>query len=329
MKLRSALWLFLNAIMIAKVKPINFPKSYTCQLSSSLTGLPFYTPRECCGQRWISYNKTSLEMALSSKLFGQHLASPIILKTVTRHMENPNSETPLVLSLHGLTGTGKSFVSRLIAESIYHNGMRSKFVHLFITTEHFPHKAHLETYKDQLKQWVKGNVSECPSSMFIFDEMDKMQTDLIDSIKPYLDYHGTIDGVSYGQAIFIFLSNSGGTEIAKKALDFWKTGRNREEINLMDLEKDLTLSVFNNEKNGLWRSSVISEKLVDFYVPFLPLEHKHLVQCGLAEMVARGLKPDQGVVERMAKEYSFFPDEERIFSNQGCKMVSKRLDIYL
>ncbi|XP_062386157.1 torsin-1A-like [Sardina pilchardus] len=182
---------------------------------------------------------------------------------------------------------------------------------------------------DQLKQWVKGNVSACPSSMFIFDEMDKMPTDLIDSIKPYLDYHGTIDGVSYGQAIFIFLSNSGGTEISKVALDFWKKGQNREEINLMDLEKDLTLSVFNNEKSGFWRSSLISEKLVGFYVPFLPLEYKHLVECGLAEMKARGMRPDKDVVERMAKDYSFFPVEERIFSTQGCKMVSKRLDFYL
>lgn len=41
--------------------------------------------------------------------------------------------------------------------------------------------------------------------MFIFDEMDKMQAGLIDSIKPYLDYYENLDGVSYRQAIFIFL----------------------------------------------------------------------------------------------------------------------------
>ena len=53
--------------------------------------------------------------------------------------------------------------------------------------------------------WVKGNVTKCPRSMFIFDEMDKMQPGLIDSIKPYLDYYDNLDGVSYRQAIFIFL----------------------------------------------------------------------------------------------------------------------------
>lgn len=80
---------------------------------------------------------------------------------------------------------------------------------------------------------------------------------------------------------------------------------------------------------GFGRSSVISEHLVDFYVPFLPLEHKHVVQCGLAEMAAKGHWPNLDAAERMAEDYNFFLTEERIFSTQGCKMVAKRLDFYL
>lgn len=60
-------------------------------------------------------------------------------------------------------------------------------------------------YQTQLQQWIKGNVSECATSMFIFDEMDKMHPGLIDGIKPYLDYYDKLDGVSYRKAIFIFL----------------------------------------------------------------------------------------------------------------------------
>ncbi len=44
-----------------------------------------------------------------------------------------------------------------------------------------------------------------PRSMFIFDEMDKMQPQLIDTIKPFLDYNARVDGVSFRNAIFIFL----------------------------------------------------------------------------------------------------------------------------
>lgn len=59
--------------------------------------------------------------------------------------------------------------------------------------------------QDQLQSWIRGNVSICPRSIFIFDEMDKMHAGLIDSIKPFLDYYELLDGVSYRKAIFIFL----------------------------------------------------------------------------------------------------------------------------
>lgn len=59
--------------------------------------------------------------------------------------------------------------------------------------------------QDQLQLWIRGNVSACARSIFIFDEMDKMHAGLIDAIKPFLDYYDHLDGVSYQKAIFIFL----------------------------------------------------------------------------------------------------------------------------
>ncbi|XP_012695365.2 torsin family 1 isoform X2 [Clupea harengus] len=284
---------------------------------------------ETCDVNWIRFNSSNLEVALNKELFGQHVASRVVLKTVTGYMQNPNPKKPLVLSLHGWTGTGKNLMSQLIAESIYHKGMESGFVHLFTATAHFQHQKHLETYKEQLQMWVKGNVTKCPRSMFIFDEMDKMQPGLIDSIKPYLDYYDNLDGVSYRQAIFIFLSNAGGEKIAEVALNFWNAGQEREEIELKDLEMAITLSVFNNKQSGFWHATLIDKHLVDVYVPFLPLEQKHVVQCGLAEMVARKMKPDKEVVERMAQDLNYFPKEHRLFATQGCKVISSRLDYYI
>ena len=74
---------------------------------------------------------------------------------------------------------------------------------------------------------------------------------------------------------------------------------------------------------------MIDKHLVDVYVPFLPLEQKHVVQCGLAEMVARKMKPDKEVVERMAQDLNYFPKEHRLFATQGCKVISSRLDYYI
>ncbi|XP_051537373.1 torsin-1A-like [Myxocyprinus asiaticus] len=284
---------------------------------------------EVCDENWINFNATGLKHDLDTRLFGQHVATQVILKAVTGFMSSENPKKPLVLSLHGWTGTGKNFVSQLIAENIYHKGMSSSFVHLFTATAHFPHEKHIDSYKTQLQEWIRGNVSNCARSMFIFDEMDKMHTGLIDSIKPYLDYYDNLNGVSYRQAIFIFLSNAGGENIVQVALDFWKAGREREEIKLKDLEMALSLSVFNNKNSGFWHTSLIDKNLVDFFVPFLPLEYKHVIQCGLAEMVTKNHVPKQEVVELMAKDLNYFPKEERVFSMQGCKIISSRLDFYI
>ncbi|CAN9504400.1 unnamed protein product [Ophioblennius macclurei] len=284
--------------------------------------------RESCDSKWINYNSTGLQTDLENKLFGQHLASRIIFKALNGFMNNENPKKPLVLSLHGWTGTGKNFVSQLIAENIYREGMDSNFVHVFTSTLHFPHLSHNITYKTQLQQWIKGNVSNCERSMFIFDEMDKMQPGLIDSIKPYLDYYDKLDGVSYRKSIFIFLSNTGGESIIDTTLEFWKEGRQREEIELRDLETALSLSVFNNNKSGFFHTSLIDRNLVDFFVPFLPLEYKHVVQCVMAGMKDRGMDPDKDVADQVARELVYFPKSERVFSVKGCKTIDSKLDYY-
>ncbi|XP_034048656.1 torsin family 1 isoform X3 [Thalassophryne amazonica] len=284
---------------------------------------------ECCRPEWISFNATGLKVDLERKLFGQHIASRIILKAVNGFMSNSNPKKPLVLSLHGWTGTGKNFVSKLIAENIFREGMNSSFVHVFTSELHFPHKGEIETYKSQLQQWVKGNVTNCAHSMFIFDEMDKMHPGLIDSIKPYLDYYDKLDGVSYRKAMFIFLSNAGGDGIIKTALEFWKLGHNREEIGLKDLEDSLSVSVFNDKNSGLWHTSLIDKHLVDYFVPFLPLEHKHIIQCVLAEMKEKRLQPNLDIAHQVATDLVYFPKLDRVYAVKGCKTIASKLDYYL
>ncbi|KAM6985477.1 torsin family 1 [Aplochiton taeniatus] len=327
------LWLVLNStFMTEAIEPIS--TSIAVGMAAAFTGFLASYPNifnyfhECCQPEWITFNRSALEADLNRKLFGQHIASRIILKAVTGFMNNGNPKKPLVLSLHGWTGTGKNFVSQLIADSIYKKGMDSNFVHIFTSELHFPHSNQIETYKSQLQQWIRGNVSSCERSMFIFDEMDKMQPGLIDSIKPYLDYYDKLDGVSYRKAIFLFLSNAGGESITQTTLDFWSGGREREEIQLRDLETALSLSVFNNKKSGLWHTSLIDKNLIDFFVPFLPLEFKHIVQCAMAEMVARDQVPDLDLANELAKDVVYFPKSERVFAVKGCKTIESKLDYY-
>ena len=62
--------------------------------------------------------------------------------------------------------------------------------------------------QDQLRQWIKGNVSICARSLFIFDEMDKMPVGIIEAIKPFIDHYQEVDGIDFRKSIFLFLRSA-------------------------------------------------------------------------------------------------------------------------
>ncbi|XP_053328807.1 torsin-1A-like [Spea bombifrons] len=329
MKLLGSVLFLLLPGLVSPMEPVTM----TIGTVSVLTGLISYYKlncyfRECCNEE-PTFNATALELDFDRKIFGQHLVKMVVVKGVSGFMRNKNPKKPLALSFHGWTGTGKNYVSQILARNIYPEGMSSKFVHQFVATLHFPHAQLLDTYKDQLQTWIRENVTACERSIFIFDEVDKMHPELIDAIKPFLDYYDHIQGVSYRKAIFIFLSNTGGEIISELALDVWKAGKNREDIRLSDVEHRLSLSAFNNKDSGFWHSSLIDKNVIDFFVPFLPLEFQHVKMCVQQELRERGYEVDEEIVANVAKEMTYYPKEEQAYSVKGCKVVSTKLDYYL
>lgn len=79
---------------------------------------------------------------------------------------------------------------------------------------------------------------------------------------------------------------------------------------------------------GLWHSGLIDRNLIDYFIPFLPLEYAHVKSCVRAEMRARGSAVDEDLVNRVAEEMTFFPKDEKIYSDKGCKTVQSRLDFH-
>lgn len=80
---------------------------------------------------------------------------------------------------------------------------------------------------------------------------------------------------------------------------------------------------------GFWHTSLIDKNLVDFFVPFLPLEYRHVVQCVLAEMEAKDLEPKKSVAEQVARDLVYSPKSERVFAVKGCKTIGSKLDYYM
>jgi len=283
--------------------------------------------RECCGAPWLRPNVTRLEESLAENVFGQHLVTSLVTRSLRAHLRKVEPKKALVMSFHGWTGAGKNFVAKFVVESLFKEGMNSKYVHLFISTLHFPHMEMADIYKLRVQDWIRGNVTQCETSVFIFDEIDKMPEGMIDGIKPFIDHHQSVEGLNFRKSIFIFLSNTGGRDITKETARFWSEGKQREDITYRDLEMLVNKGAF-NELGGLHRSAVIDSSLIDVYVPFLPLERKHVRMCVEKEARHRNITLLEEKISEVVNSLSFWPQETQVYSTTGCKRVANKMDLY-
>ncbi|KAH0615568.1 hypothetical protein JD844_005009, partial [Phrynosoma platyrhinos] len=190
-----------------------------------------------------------LECDLAVNLVGQPLARELVVNGLREFVGEGDPAKPLVMSFHGWTGTGKTYASTMVAGYLFRDGLRSPYVHRFSPVVHFPHAEQTEQYKKDLKSWIQGNLTVCSRSVFIFDEMDRMPPGLIDVIIPFLGSSWVVFGTNYRKAIFIFISNAGGEQINRMTLDLWRARKDREEINLKDLETSILEAAFENPQS--------------------------------------------------------------------------------
>ncbi|XP_015793668.1 torsin-1A [Tetranychus urticae] len=299
------------------------------------TSFMYCVVSECCNQEksaiiaknWIKYDaEDKLRNDFKKKLHGQHLVESIVIKAITKHMKDSQPRKALVFSFHGWTGGGKNFVSYLIARNLYHEGLKSKFVHVISATEKFPDPTKSNEYKIQLMKFVKEQLSQCGRQLFIFDEIDKVPGGVIDALAPFLEY--SVVSKEQNKAIFIFLSNTGGGEIARVTYSFYYNGMNREDIGLQDIESLIDLHAF-NEEGGLKKSSLIHKNLIDFFIPFLPLEKIHVQSCivdYLQEKYNITRDVNDKFVVKIANQLDYFPQDSKVYSKSGCKKVARKVD---
>lgn len=121
-------------------------------------------------------------------------------------------------------------------------------------------------------------VTACKQSLFVFDEVEKMPPGVFESITSLLDHHSHVGGVDFRKAIFIFLTNAGGEKIANALHDIMDGGTYREKTKLQDFEFIAEVAAY-NVGGGLKDASIIKSGLVDVFLPFLPLERRHIAEC--------------------------------------------------
>ncbi|CAB4064925.1 TOR1 [Lepeophtheirus salmonis] len=251
----------------------------------------------------------NLTFTLSKAIFGQHLVTKMF---------------------SWFPGTGKNYVAKFIADAMYPDtGLKNPHFHLIISTIHFPIPSQSYEYKSQVQNWIKGNITNCQRSVFVFDEVDKMPPNVIDGIKPFIDFHEDIDGIDFRKAIFIFLGNTGAKKINERVNELSSQGTKREDISYEALESLVSKGAF-NEDGGLKKSNIIGQHLVDHYIPFLPLERKHVRMCIEKELGDRNENlPDSKIIQ-ILNSLNYWPDRiNGPFCTSGCKMISKKIDIML
>ena len=103
-------------------------------------------------------------------------------------------------------------------------------------------------------------------------------------------------------------------------------------VKLSDLEDITRLNAF-NKPGGLQKSELIVSHLVDYFVPFLPLERVHVKQCAVQELKLQSTNFNRThsiacdsfdlLADLVVEQMTFMPKESKIFSETGCKRVHR------
>ncbi|CAJ0950678.1 unnamed protein product, partial [Mesorhabditis belari] len=285
---------------------------------------------ECCDAPYINPNFEILRNELRTKVFGQHIVLQNVVAAIETHW-NGQPVKPLVMSFHGYTGCGKNYVASLIAENLYKNGMKSSFVHHIVASAEFPDISRIYEYEEKLRKQIHDAAQSCAQSLFIIDEVDKMPERLLSAIKSYMDYYQSVKGVDFRKSIFLLLSNKGASDILGITIAQHEAGKERAALRLNDFEGKVAHDSFNRE-GGLKMSEIISNHLIDHYLPFLPLERSHVEQCigAYFELQHRPeLARQKDKVKLVADQLKYFPNDNPIYSSSGCKRVAMKADLII
>lgn len=81
--------------------------------------------------------------------------------------------------------------------------------------------------------------------------------------------------------------------------------------------------------SGFGHSRLVKENLIDSFVPFLPLEFRHVRLCARDAFLSQELLYTEQALDEVAKTMVYVPKEEQVFSSQGCKSIAQRINYFL
>ncbi|XP_064616745.1 torsin-1A-like [Liolophura sinensis] len=279
-----------------------------------------------------------LEKNLREKVFGQHIARKVVvdmLKTVTsvdhETRQLHDGVKMAVLSLHGWTGVGKTFLTQQVLNSLN----PEKFIR-YIIPIHFPHSLDDETSETVILDAVTSNISQSAVSVIIFDEMDKASRGVLEGIAKSLLHIKIDNSCSNATVIVLFVSNSQGQKLNNRLFKLLSQGKRREDLQSADFDEVFRPSlmadgdIYKGYPGEYWYDVFTNQGLIDTFVPFLPLNLAHVQQCVHHSLQEKGMKPTVDLVDGITRELSLFQPTGLTghYSQTGCKRVSEKVDLH-
>jgi torsin-1 len=210
---------------------------------------------------------------------------------------------------------------------MFKRGIKSQYFKQFVATKDFPHNEKLNEYKDKIIRTIEDTVEKCHRSLFVFDEVDKIPIGLLDTIKAYVDFNQNINGLDFRNSVFVFLSNSASRSIVDLTLKLTQKNIDRNDFELKEFQEIIENQIYfykEHDNKGLWHASLIESYLIDYYVPFLPLERSHVINCVETEFKKYSFQKKYSFTNdfnAIVNEIVYEPPEFQIFSTSGCKKI--------
>ena len=255
-------------------------------------------------------NITEIQQKLNARVFGQHVAANAIVTSLEKWSAIENRQ-PLVLSLNGWTGIGKTYVSEILAESF-------PYVVEQVVSLHYPHSEDGELYADKLNKTFQTNLLPCSRRIIILDDVDKATWDIVTVLENILE---SVKSAQMPQLsiLILLISGTGGPAINRATLEWVESGQSREDLSLAYMKSALL-------SQPDWHTDLYEAELIDELIPFLPLEEIHIKQCVAADLEQKHIsRPDNAFIQDVVNDVIFFPKDRPLFSVSGCRKVTSLL----
>ncbi|NXC26540.1 TO4AA protein, partial [Campylorhamphus procurvoides] len=263
------------------------------------------------------YDLDGLEKTMHREVFGQKAAVESIVELLKDYLATHIHNKPLVISLNGPTGVGKSHVGWLLAKH-FRSVMDNDFVLQYFVMHHCPNGVAPLTCEIDLSKKISDMVTraeiEEKTPLFILDEVELMSPVLLDTLSRFFEPNQTNEFLN---AIYILISNIGGGEITRfviqnESAELLHQHRGAEE--LLSIVQPVLRNV-----HPLWKTADI--------IPFVLLEKTHVISCFLEQMRREGLYPDQKHIEHLANQLGYYTTGDKQYSRNGCKQVVAKVNL--